>query len=98
MVREETDKTAGNIQIICGQNSGLKEKQKWSNALMIIGTLMALETCLILGRVSHNLLYSTKKAPDGYMWSGVRWTKKQLTTLDEIGKICQSEGEAKVDT
>ena len=37
---------------------------------MIIGTLMALETCLILGQVSHNLLYSKKKAPDGYMWSG----------------------------
>ena len=31
------------------------------NALMIIGTLMALETCLILGQVSHNLLHSTKK-------------------------------------
>ena len=28
---------------------------------MIIGTLMALETCLILGQVSHNLLYWTKK-------------------------------------
>ena len=27
------------------------------SALMIIGTLMALETCLILGQVSHNLLY-----------------------------------------
>ena len=27
---------------------------------MIIGTLMALETCLILGQVSHNLLYSMK--------------------------------------
>ena len=25
---------------------------------MIIGTLMALETCLILGQVSHNFLYS----------------------------------------
>ena len=31
------------------------------SALMIIGTLMALETCLTFGRVSHNLLYSTKK-------------------------------------
>ena len=31
------------------------------SALMIIGTLMALETCQILGQVSHNLLYSTKK-------------------------------------
>ena len=47
---------------------------------MIIGTLMALETCLILGQVSHNLLYSTKKAPDGYMWSGERLTRKQLTS------------------
>ena len=28
---------------------------------MIIGTLMALETCLILGQVSHNLFYSMKK-------------------------------------
>ena len=26
-----------------------------------MGTLMALETCLILGQVSHNLLYSMKK-------------------------------------
>ena len=31
------------------------------SALMIIGTLMALETCLILGQVSHNLLYWKKK-------------------------------------
>ena len=31
------------------------------SALMIIGTSMDLETCLILGQVSHNLLYSTKK-------------------------------------
>ena len=30
---------------------------------MIIGTLMALETCLILGQGSHNLLYWTKKLP-----------------------------------
>ena len=27
---------------------------------MIIGILMALENCLILGQVSHNLLYSMK--------------------------------------
>ena len=31
-----------------------------SSALMIIGTLMALETCLFLGQVSHNLLYWKK--------------------------------------
>ena len=41
---------------------------------------MALETCLTLRQVSHNLLYSKKKAPDGYMWSGVRLTRKQLTS------------------
>ena len=46
---------------------------------MIIGTLMALETCLILGQVSHNSLYSNK-APDGYIWSGERPTRKQLTS------------------
>ena len=33
------------------------------SASMIIGTLMALETCLILGQVSNSLLYSTKKLP-----------------------------------
>ena len=31
------------------------------SALMILGTLMALDTCLIFGQVSHNLLHSTKK-------------------------------------
>ena len=42
------------------------------SASMIIGILMALETCLILGQVSHNLLYSMKKlltdicCPGGY--------------------------------
>ena len=30
---------------------------------MITGISMGLETCLILGQVSHNLLYSTKKLP-----------------------------------
>ena len=28
---------------------------------MIVGTLMALETCQIFGQVSHNLLYSMEK-------------------------------------
>ena len=75
------------------------------SALMIIGTLMVLETCLILGQVSHNLLYSKKKAPDGYMWSGERLTRKQLTSrpgsfmariLGQSGRECQAEGGAKV--
>ena len=43
---------------------------------MIIGILMGQEICLILGQVSHNLLYSTKKAPDGYVWSGERTDEK----------------------
>ena len=30
---------------------------------MIIGISMALETCLILGQVSHNLLYWEKNFP-----------------------------------
>ena len=72
---------------------------------MIIGTLMALETCLILGQVSHNLLYSTKKALDEYMWSGVRLMRKQFTSrpdhllarvMEVNGKARQAEGEAKV--
>ena len=46
-----------------------------------------------------------EKPPDGYMWSGKRSTRKQLTSrpdhlwpelLDEIGKARQAEGEAKV--
>ena len=50
------------------------------NASMIIGISMGLETCLILGQVSHNSLYWKKKPPDGYMWSGERFTRKQLTS------------------
>ena len=72
---------------------------------MIIGISMALETCLILGRVSHNLLYSMKKPPDGHMWSGGRLTRKQLyiqarssmaRALEVNGKARQAEGKAKV--
>ena len=50
------------------------------SALMIIGPLMALETCLIHGQVSLFFLFSMKKAPDGHMWSGWRSTRKQLTS------------------
>ena len=46
---------------------------------MIIGTLMALETCLILGQVSHNLLYSMKKLLTDFCGPG-RVTRKQLTS------------------
>ena len=46
-----------------------------------------------------------EKPPDGYMWSGWRLTRKQLTSrpdhlwpdhLEINGKACQAEGEAKV--
>ena len=47
---------------------------------MIIGILMALETCLIFWQVSHSLLYWKKKLPNGHMWSGDRLTRKQLTS------------------
>ena len=47
---------------------------------MIIGTLMSLETCLILGQVSHNFTLLEEKPPNGYMWSRGRLTRKQLTS------------------
>ena len=48
-----------------------------------------------------------EKPPNGYMWSGWRLTRKQLTSRpdhlwperwEKIGKECQAEGEAKVVT
>ena len=47
---------------------------------MIIGTLMALETRLILGQVSHNLLYLTKKLLTDIR---ERLTRKQLTSKQD---------------
>ena len=47
---------------------------------MIIGILMALETCLILGQVFTQFTLLDEKAPDGYTWSGGRLTRKQLTS------------------
>ena len=75
------------------------------SALVIIGTWMGLETCLILGQVSHNLPLLEEKAPDGYMWSGERLTRKtayiqagssMTRALEVNGKARQAEGEAKV--
>ena len=72
---------------------------------MIIGISMGQEVCLILGQVSLNMLYWEEKPPDGYMWSGRRLTRKQLTSRPDHlcqksrkkhGKECQAEGEAKV--
>ena len=45
---------------------------------MIIGTLMALETCLILGQVSHNLLYWTKKLLTDICGPGGDWRGNSL--------------------
>ena len=45
---------------------------------MIIGTLVALETCLILGQVSHNLLFWKKKLQTDIC--GERLTKRQVTS------------------
>ena len=53
-------------------HTNLDVKQK--NASMIVGISIGLETCLILGQVSHNSLLE-EKAPDGYMWSGERLTR-----------------------
>ena len=37
---------------------------------MIIGTSMGLETCQILGQVSHNLLYQKKDLPTDILGPG----------------------------
>ena len=50
---------------------------------MIIGISMGQEICLILGQVSLNVLYWKKQTQDGYMWSGDRLTRKQLTSRSD---------------
>ena len=45
---------------------------------MITGISMGRETCQIFGLVSHSLL--EEKPPDGFLWSGVKLTIKQLTS------------------
>ena len=47
---------------------------------MIIGISMGQEICLILGQVSLNFSLLEEKPPDGYMWSGERLTRRQLTS------------------
>ena len=66
---------------------------------MIIGTLMALETCLILGQVSHNLLYSTKKLLTDILGPGGAYIQDRsfMTRVMEVnGKEREAEGKAKV--
>ena len=47
---------------------------------MIIGISMHLETCQILGQVSHNLLYWKKNLQTDICGPGERLTRKQLTS------------------
>ena len=47
---------------------------------MVLEISMGLETCLILGQVSHNLHYSTKKLLTDICGPGGRLTRKQLTS------------------
>ena len=71
---------------------------------MIIGTLMALETCLILGQVSHNLLYSTKKLLTDKCGPGeineetayIQARSSMARVMEVNGKECKAEGKAKV--
>ena len=71
---------------------------------MIIGTLMALETCLILGQVSHNLLIGRKTTRRIYVVRGeineetayIQARSSTARALEVDGKACQAEGEPKV--
>ena len=73
-------------------------------ASTIIGTWMALETCLILGQVSHNLLYSKKKLLTDICGLGeinektayIQARSSMARALEINGKACQAEGKAKV--
>ena len=72
--------------------------------MTIIGTLMALETCLILGQVSHNLLYSMKKLQTDICGPGrvnenaayIQARSSMARALEIIEKARQAEGKAKV--
>ena len=71
---------------------------------MIIGTLMALETCLILGQVSHNLLYLTRKLLTDTCGPGeidekaayIKARSFMARALEINGKARKAEGEAKM--
>ena len=72
---------------------------------MITGISMGLETCLILGQVSHNLLYWKKNLQTDFRGRGEKIDEKtadiqarsfMARTLENNGKERQAEGEAKV--
>ena len=65
---------------------------------------MALETCLILGQGSHNLLYSTKKPLTDILGlveidektAYIQARSSMARVMEVNGKECKAEGEAKV--
>ena len=71
---------------------------------MITGILMALETCLIFGHVSHKLLYCKKKLPTDFCGPGdinkktayIQARSSMARALEVNGKALQAEGEAKM--
>ena len=66
---------------------------------MIIGILMALETCLILGQVSHNLLCWKQNVLTDMCRPGeinektadIQARSSMARTLDQNGKTCPAE-------
>ena len=74
------------------------------SASMIIGIAMGLETCQILGQVSHNLLCWKKTSRRIYVvrveidekTPYIQARSSMARTLEINGKACQAEGEAKV--
>ena len=71
---------------------------------MIIGISMGLETCQILGQVSHNLLYWKKNLLTDICGPGeinektayIQARSSMARALEVNGKARQAEGEAKV--
>ena len=71
---------------------------------MIIGISMGLETCQILGQVSHNLLYWKKNLPTDICGPGeinkktayIQARSSMARALEVNGKARQAEGEAEV--
>ena len=71
---------------------------------MIIRISMGQETCLILGQVSHNLLYWKKNFQRIYVvrveinekTADIQARSSTARNLENNGKECQAEGEAKV--
>ena len=64
---------------------------------MIIGILMGQEICLIIGRKTSKRIYVVRGETDKKA-ANIQGRSFMARTLDEIGKECQAEGEAKMVT